>query len=78
MFLPSISGFTFEINIDKKHWDVGFLKQYDGASLMHCFIDPRALLHFSFSANLLDQLLGDIRTDSLPKTLILQEDIGSD
>eukprot|EP01125_Pyxidicula_operculata_P010958 TRINITY_DN3598_c0_g1_i2.p1 TRINITY_DN3598_c0_g1~~TRINITY_DN3598_c0_g1_i2.p1 ORF type:complete len:309 (-),score=50.67 TRINITY_DN3598_c0_g1_i2:903-1829(-) len=33
-------GFTLEIELDQKHWDIGFLKYYDSATLMHCKIDP--------------------------------------
>uniref|UniRef100_A0A6B2LF42 Bromo domain-containing protein n=1 Tax=Arcella intermedia TaxID=1963864 RepID=A0A6B2LF42_9EUKA len=34
-------GFTLEIEIDKKDWDIGFLKYYDNATLMHCHIDNK-------------------------------------
>jgi histone acetyltransferase len=33
-------GFTIDINFDRKYWDIGFLKHYDSATLMHCKIDP--------------------------------------
>jgi len=35
-------GFSVEITeMDVKDWDIGFLKYYDGATLMHCSVDPR-------------------------------------
>jgi len=34
-------GFTLELELDRKHWDIGFLKHYDSATLMHCALDPK-------------------------------------
>lgn len=35
----NLSGFSCEIGLDPKEWDIGFLKYYDSATLMHCRID---------------------------------------
>lgn len=32
-------GFSSDITWDRKYWDIGFLKLYDSATLMHCPID---------------------------------------
>jgi len=32
-------GFTIEIDFERKYWDIGFLKHYESATLMHCKID---------------------------------------
>jgi len=33
-------GFTKEIGLTEKEWNIGFLKTYDAATLMHCALDP--------------------------------------
>lgn len=33
-------GFSCEIGMAPSEWDVGFLKYYDSATLMHCQLDP--------------------------------------
>jgi len=35
-----ILGFTKEIGLSEKEWNIGFLKTYDAATLMHCAIEP--------------------------------------
>eukprot|EP01126_Amoeba_proteus_P006783 TRINITY_DN12386_c0_g1_i21.p1 TRINITY_DN12386_c0_g1~~TRINITY_DN12386_c0_g1_i21.p1 ORF type:complete len:210 (-),score=33.90 TRINITY_DN12386_c0_g1_i21:527-1063(-) len=32
-------GFSMEIKMDRKEWDIGFLKYYDSATLMHAPVD---------------------------------------
>jgi len=34
-------GFSADIEMDAKDWDIGFLKFYDSATLMHCLVDSR-------------------------------------
>lgn len=34
-------GFTLDIGMETKDWDIGFLKYYDSATLMHCAVDMR-------------------------------------
>lgn len=34
-------GFSADIEMDVKDWDIGFLKYYDSATLMHCLVDSR-------------------------------------
>jgi len=34
-------GFSSDIEMDPKDWDIGFLKFYDSATLMHCLVDTR-------------------------------------
>jgi histone acetyltransferase len=34
-------GFSAYIEMDAKDWDIGFLKFYDSATLMHCLVDTR-------------------------------------
>eukprot|EP01130_Rhizamoeba_saxonica_P012393 TRINITY_DN5213_c0_g1_i2.p1 TRINITY_DN5213_c0_g1~~TRINITY_DN5213_c0_g1_i2.p1 ORF type:complete len:360 (+),score=71.31 TRINITY_DN5213_c0_g1_i2:294-1373(+) len=34
-------GYTLEVNLPKKHWNIGFLKHYDSATLMHCHLEKR-------------------------------------
>jgi len=34
-------GFTLELELAREHWDIGFLKHYDSATLMHCQVDPK-------------------------------------
>jgi histone acetyltransferase len=34
-------GFSADIEMDVKDWDIGFLKYYDSATLMHCLVDTR-------------------------------------
>lgn len=36
----NVLGFSSEIEWDRSKWDIGFLKLYDSATLMHCSIDP--------------------------------------
>lgn len=40
-------GFSADIEMDVKDWDIGFLKYYDSATLMHCLVDSR-ISKFSF------------------------------
>lgn len=37
----SLLGFSADIEMDVKDWDIGFLKYYDSATLMHCLVDSR-------------------------------------
>jgi histone acetyltransferase len=34
-------GFSADIEMDAKDWDIGFLKFYNSATLMHCLVDTR-------------------------------------
>eukprot|EP01125_Pyxidicula_operculata_P019305 TRINITY_DN6990_c0_g1_i2.p1 TRINITY_DN6990_c0_g1~~TRINITY_DN6990_c0_g1_i2.p1 ORF type:complete len:401 (+),score=90.11 TRINITY_DN6990_c0_g1_i2:28-1230(+) len=37
----SKQGFSSDIGLEPREWNIGFLKDYEKAELMHCYIDPR-------------------------------------
>lgn len=53
-------GFTLEIELARKHWDIGFLKHYDSATLMHCPIDAR-INYLEISEYLHDQRMAFVQ-----------------
>ena len=38
---PAFQGFTKEITLDRDRW-YGFIKDYDGGTLMECVLHPQA------------------------------------